>query len=288
MYREAHIAHALATTESVDTQSFGTRAASWTLGIHYWRMTDHRLHDIVMCKLPRGPVGNQLSVAQHNDAIGNALQLIESMRNVNDADAARFEPCDLLEQSTDFRPGEHGRGLIQDQQTRSALETARDLDQLLLTDAEIAHRLRWIDVGQPHALQMLACLCFHVSEANKSSARGKFSQRQIFGHAQRLDQTEFLQHDAYAGVLRLLATARCIGDTVELHLTRIGARQARKNLRQRALAGTVLTGECDHFPGSDLKIDCAQHRRGIGLADAADSQQRHSAHGVRPRSRISE
>src|SRR5215469_7889397 len=55
------------------------------------------------------------AVAEDGDTIGDAWQLFEPVRDVDDAGAARAQPADRAEEGVNFAGGERGGGLIHDE-----------------------------------------------------------------------------------------------------------------------------------------------------------------------------
>ena len=86
-----------------------------------------------------------LAVAQHGDAIGDGKDLLEAVRDVDDADAVRLEQRDDAEQALDLALGQRRRRLVHDDDLRVGADRLGDLDDLLLGHAERldqAHRDR--------------------------------------------------------------------------------------------------------------------------------------------------
>jgi hypothetical protein len=83
-----------------------------------------------------GRVSTVLAVAQHGHAVGHGRQLLEAVRDVHDADAARAQLAHHREQPLDVGLRERGGGLVEHEHARLGAEGARDLDQLLLGRAQ--------------------------------------------------------------------------------------------------------------------------------------------------------
>ncbi len=71
------------------------------------------------------------------------------MRDVHQRHAARLEPLDLLEQQVHLASGQHRGGFVEDQHAAIADQIARDLDHLLMPDAQRAHQRIGVDRVEP-------------------------------------------------------------------------------------------------------------------------------------------
>ena len=105
---------------------------------------DHPRDDVAPACRPRSPrVPTRAAVAQHGDAVGDAEDLFEACAR------CRSMPTPRARRSSRMRAGarrsslgQRGRRLVEDQDARVLGERLRDLDQLLLADAEVADRAR--------------------------------------------------------------------------------------------------------------------------------------------------
>ena len=75
-------------------------------------------------------------VLQHRRAVGEAEDLREPVRDVEDAEPARLELLDDREHTLELGAGEDRRRLVEDENARVERERTCDLDELALGDAE--------------------------------------------------------------------------------------------------------------------------------------------------------
>jgi hypothetical protein len=102
--------------------------------------TDHHSdHSIAIDFIPDEATG-VLSVTQSDDSVGNLFDLVEAVRNVNDAHLMRPQVPDDCKQPPGFGEGQAGRRLVHDQNASLRRKDARNLDQLLLGQGQLAKR----------------------------------------------------------------------------------------------------------------------------------------------------
>ena len=109
------------------------------------RAADHHADD----RLDAGRRGRHgadiFAVAQDRDAVGDLLQLVHLVRDVDDADAARLQFADDLEQFGDLGVVQRRGRLVHDQHARVERQRLGDLDHLLLGDGQAADDRARID-----------------------------------------------------------------------------------------------------------------------------------------------
>ena len=59
------------------------------------------------------------AIAQHNDTIGNLFDLVQPMRNVDDADFVGLQIPDNIQQPARFRERQTRRRFVHDENTRA-------------------------------------------------------------------------------------------------------------------------------------------------------------------------
>ena len=99
--------------------------------------------------------GNAPSVAHHGDAAGHAANFIHAMADVNNAHPFGLQAADVFKKPLYLRVGKRRSRLVQNEQPAIPRQGARDLDQLLMADAELAGRGRRIKIVQPDTRQGL-------------------------------------------------------------------------------------------------------------------------------------
>ena len=91
-------------------------------------------------------LADEASVAQHGDAVGDAVHLVEEVGDEQHGDARRPHPLDDLEQLVDLAGVEARRRLVEDQHLGVDLHGPGDRDELLDGDRVRFERRRRVDV----------------------------------------------------------------------------------------------------------------------------------------------
>src|SRR6266404_783087 len=79
-------------------------------------------------------------VAEYGYAIADLKDLIKLVRNINKADATFSQFAENAEERFNFRASQRRGGLVKDEHARILGKGLGNLDQLLLTDAQVAER----------------------------------------------------------------------------------------------------------------------------------------------------
>ncbi|MCY1375800.1 hypothetical protein D9M69_632410 [compost metagenome] len=99
---------------------------------------------------------------------------------------------------------------------------------------------------------------------------GQVVEKQVFRHRQGRQQIEFLHDHADTQRFSLSPATRTVVLPLILHLAGGRRDQPANNLRKRAFARTVLTGQRQHLPAHERQVDAGQDRLGVSLADTTD------------------
>ncbi len=216
-------------------------------------------------------------VAQHGDPVRQSEDLLETVRNVDDAQAALAQPAQHGEQALHLESRQRRRRLVQDQHPRVDGERARDLDHLLLGDAQAGDRG---GRGDPHAQLVEQRLdgAHHLAAPQEQPAALP-AQPDVLGDAQFRHEREFLINDADAAQPNGQRIAGWQGPAVEQDLARVRRDRAAEHLDQRGLAGAVLADERMDFPGRQLEIHLVYGTgAAVELRESRGHQQAAPAH----------
>ena len=103
---------------------------------------DHVLDDAVLGDLGLRDRLDRLAVADDRHGIGDLLDLVQLVADDDRRDPLLLEAQDQIEQVVGVLVVEGGRRLVEDQQLHFLRERLRDLDELLLADADLIDRRR--------------------------------------------------------------------------------------------------------------------------------------------------
>ena len=101
----------------------------------YWP-ADHRLGDRGRVRAMDGELGDLAARSQHDDAPAQAHHLVELVADEEDRQPSGGQPLQRGEQPLGLLRSQHGRGLVQDQDTYVAVESLEDLDPLPLAHGQ--------------------------------------------------------------------------------------------------------------------------------------------------------
>ncbi len=253
------------------------------------RPSDHGLDERLHRHLCGVVAAHPFAIAEHQDAVGDAGDLVEPVADVDETHALAFQAEDLLEQVIRLAAPE-GRGrLVEDEEPRLERESLGDLDLLLGRDPQVAHERRRRDV-EAESAQMFGRSALHGGSVDPAVSRRKTTDEDVFRDRKIGQEPHLLMNEADAP-MQGIGGAR---GRVRLAVPRHGAfgrgNEPGDDRRHRRFAGPVLAQDRDHLAGSDVEIDVPQDRdRPIALGHAADRQSLRqyggfgSCHGAFPR-----
>src|SRR6185437_3109034 len=211
-------------------------------------------------------LADQLAVAQYRDAIGNLVDLIEEMRDEDDADAARGERAHGLEQHLDLMPVEARGRLVQDQHARGEIDRAGDRADMLDRDRIAAERRGYVDM-KAVTFQQRRRPPLHLAFADDTTPGWLAPEIEVLRHRQVRQQVHFLIDGRDAGSQRLFCRARRDLAAFEADDARIARQHAGDDLDQGRLARAVLAEQGVDFtrPQREVHaIERTQRRKTLG------------------------
>jgi hypothetical protein len=237
------------------------------------RTADHQAHHVGLRHLRDRPRLDRFAVANHGDAIGDAGQFFEPVRDIHERDALRSQRRDQREERVGFAIGQRGRRFVHHDHARVPYQRLRDLGELLLRDREPPRR--------PVERQRDVQFAEHRRRARRGraaieepAAHGLDPEHDVLDHAEIGHEVELLVDHPDAepfGRLRPVDRHRC---AVDLDRSAVGNVRAGEDLHQRRLAGTVFTDQREHFTGADLERHAVERAHaGERLLDPDHAQQ---------------
>ena len=178
------------------------------------------------------------------------------MRDEDDRAAlARHHP-QRLEQRIGLLRCQHRRRLVEDQHARVAVERLQNLDPLLLAQRQLPDPGARVD-RDAIALAQLGNAPLDPARVDREllALTAMVTEDHVLGDGEGRDEPEVLVHHADARI-------ECIARRVERHrlpvqpnLAFVGAVEACEDVRERGLAGAVLTEERMHLALGRLEVD---------------------------------
>ena len=94
-------------------------------------LADHRGDQLEARQLGDGVLAHEAAVAQHRDAVGDLVDLVEEVGDEQHGDALVTHPPDHGEQLLDLAPVQRRRGLVEHEDPGLDVDGTRDRDELL-------------------------------------------------------------------------------------------------------------------------------------------------------------
>ena len=240
----------------------------------------HPNHRIRLERLDRQGA-DPAAVPQHREAVADGEDLLEPVRDVDDAHAVRAHPPDQIEQHVDLPLGEAGGGLVHDDDPRLEGHGLGDLHQLLLGGGKPGHGQARIQIrGQ--GLEQFGAAPVHFAGVLEPAPARFAAEKDVVRHVQVGAEVELLMDEGDAllpGVPRVGQVDFRAGD---LQLAPVRRDDAAEDLHQRALAGAILAHQHVHLPGEEVEIHLLQDLH-VGVAErpavAAVNELGDAAHG---------
>ena len=193
---------------------------------------------------------------------------VQLVADVQNAAALGGQAAQHHEQLFDRLRREHGGGFVQDEQLGLGEQSAHDFHALHLAHREGMHRALGFDV-QAVLLGLAADALAHVVERQGLVQ----TQPDVFGHGQRVEQAEMLEHHADAQSTRFLGVAHLHGLAVEPDLTLVGLDGAVNDFHQGRFARAVFAQDGVYLSGGHVQGHrLVGHHTGVTLGDAAKLQ----------------
>ena len=205
---------------------------------------------------------------------------MQLVRDEDDRDARPLEADEHVLELGDALGRQHRRGLVQDQDIGAAPERLDDLDQLLLTQREVARARarvdrrpeRGRDLGQPR-----------LAGGGVQSHAAAFTEQQVLEHAEGGHQRRVLIDHADAEAERAARRIDADVTAADADPAGVGLRHPREDAHQRGLARPVLAQQAVHLARADREVDVVVRddaRERLRDADQLDGG------GVGPRRRV--
>jgi hypothetical protein len=124
-----------------------------------------------------------VAIPKDGDGLADVEDLIQVMRDEENADAFRLQGADLLEQPIDFAAIQFGGGLIQYQEAGSLDEGPGNLEELSLADLERPGGRIDVEFQAPLSKDFMR-LAAHARPGDELTPSHIFAQKQVLGAGQ--------------------------------------------------------------------------------------------------------
>jgi len=230
-----------------------------------------------------------LPVAEHGDTVGDRLHLVQLVRDEDDRATLVGHHAQRLEQGRGLLRRQHRRRLVENQHPCVAIERLQDLDALLLAERQLPDMSTRID-SDPVAVAKLGDVALDAPRMDDElpSFAPMIAEDHVLGDGERRHEPKVLMHHPHArveGVARRRERDRL---PVQLDLALVRPVQAGQDVRERRLAGAVLTEEGMDLALGRLELDPVvgdDARKPLGDAPERDGCRHRKTGRARPRPR---
>ena len=225
---------------------------------------DHQARHIYLLELRGRSRRDALAVAQDRDDVGNRLNLLQSVRNVENRDARGLEFADATQQRRGLDLSEGRARLVEDDDSARRRQGASNLRQLPMCDREFLHGRRHRDLDAEGAHRFLGA-AVHRLVVEGQASRDFVAEEHVLSDGQIRGEHNLLmdQDDpAPLGVDRPLENQR---RAIEFEGAASRAEVAAEDFHQRGLSGAVF---------SDDRVDLARPEREIDVGKDLDRTER--------------
>ena len=165
---------------------------------------DHHGDDLFDRGLGGGHGTDVFAVAHDGDTVGDALQLVHLVRNVDDADALGLEAGDDGEELVDLGVVQRRRRLVHDQHARAVGQRLGDLDHLLAGNRQPADRGARVELEMHRGEDLGGVgIQLRLVEQQAAGLARLAADEDVLRRRQVRHQVEFLMDDADAEILGL-------------------------------------------------------------------------------------
>ena len=234
------------------------RACGFCFRLFVDRAADHEADDLGDFR--RGGVerGDILAVAHDGDAVGDALELIHAVGDIDDANAGLFELPDEDEQVVDLRVGQDGGGLVEDKKSCVFMgQGLCNFDHLLLCDRQRLDDGLRVEIQ----MQLVEQLLRHgvlLRLVDEQALHGLAPDIDVFRHGQVLHEVQLLMDDADAERLRVARAVDVDMLSKEFDRAAVARVDAGQHLHERRLAGAVFADQRHDLSLADLQLRVVQ------------------------------
>jgi hypothetical protein len=215
-------------------------------------------------------------VFQHRDAVRDLENLFEPVRDVDNADTGLPQLRDDTKQRARLGFCQRRGRLVEDEQLRVQRERLGNLDHLLLGGRKILQQRGRLD-RESDARQQRAGLRVEFRAVNPAPpTHGLARGEDVFGDAERAEETALLKNDGDAELLRRVFTGDInIFAIIEFNRSLVRSIDPGEDVHQGAFARAILPNQRMNLPGVNIELNVSQCMdTGESFVDSAHSQHR--------------
>ena len=271
---EAHVAEALDPQAVVDGQALHRQPQ---LHVHRLGAVDvqgdavahHHVCQGLLVGVPGHDVADVLSLAQHRHPVGDLQHLVELVGDDDEGLSVGLHVPHDLEEPVRLLGGQHGGGLVQDQDLGAPVEDLDDLHRLLLGDGHLVDLLIQIDLKTVFFADLGDPL---AGRLQIHAARLLQAQDDVLRGGKDVHQLEVLVDHADPQVIGVLGGGDRDRPVVDVDLARVRVIDPGEHVHQGGLAAAVLPQQGQDLALVELQVDVVVGHHGAeALGDVLHS-----------------
>ena len=157
----------------------------------------HQGGEALLGGLGRVGLAHHLAASEHDDAVGDGQHLAELVGDEDDRLPLLDQAADDREEVVDLARGEHGGGLVEDEDVGVAVERLDQLDALLLAHRQVADDRVGVDL-EPVLGAELPDASAGATQVERQPLARLVAEDDVLGDREHRDELEVLVHHADA------------------------------------------------------------------------------------------
>ena len=219
---------------------------------------DHELDQLAGRRRRGETARRRAAVGQDGHAVADAPDLVETVRDVDDADALRGQTANDVEERADLGLVEDRRRLVHDEQPHVARERAGDRHDLLRRRPELPHLGAHGDRLVSEPSEQRSGVAVHLVEVEQRATARFVREEDALRDAQVRDEIELLVDRRHAALERSRGVSRRQRLAQEQDLAAGGLHRAGDTLDERRLACAVRAEQAVNLGLEHVEVDALE------------------------------
>ena len=216
---------------------------------------DHQLGEVLLVRLGRDPLADDLAAPDDRDPVGDLEDLVELVADEDDAVALGREAAQDLEDLLGLLRCQDGGRLVEDEDLGVAVERLEDLDPLLPADGQGADLDVGVDLEAEPSTEFDDPAIGLVAVEEDRIGHRLLAEDDVLGDGQDRDEHEVLVDHADPAGDRVRGTGQVDLGAIEQDRALVGRGQPVEDVHQGGLAGAVLAEQRVDLARPDVEID---------------------------------
>ena len=217
----------------------------------------HHFDQLNLRQLAGFPAADKAAVAQHRNTVAHLVNLIEEVRNKDQAHALIAQLAHQGKKHLHFLGIEAGGGFIEDQHFRREIDSATDRHDLLHRHGKTVQRFAHVE-REAIRFHQLRGARFHLFAAQQAKTSGLAANKQVIRYRHVWQQVHFLVDRADPQLLRMRGVFGRNSITFQPDSAAIGVIDPGQGFNQRRLPRPVFAEQRHDLPPPQAEINVIQ------------------------------